>query len=147
MTSSDRASVQSKVVETIRALGRNFDPKVSQATYALYTPLQQRAPKHGVEVHKDLAYGENERQRLDVFAPASKPAKAPIVVYVHGGGYVGGERSPVPGLIYDNVPTFFARHGMIGVNAGTTGPGTGGSTGVRIGSGAGAGGAVSTLST
>ena len=36
----------------------------------------------------------------------------PPVVYFHGGGYVAGERSPHPGLIYDNVPTFFARHGV-----------------------------------
>jgi acetyl esterase/lipase len=48
--------------------------------------------------HKDLAYGEHARHRLDVFVPSTKPLKAPIVVYFHGSGYVSGERSPLPGL-------------------------------------------------
>jgi len=101
----------------IRRLGRAFNPDILKATYALYAPLQERAPKDGVEAHKDIAYGDDARHRLDVFVPQSRPAKAPIVVYVHGGGYVAGERSPLPGLIYDNVPIFFARQGFIGVNA------------------------------
>jgi acetyl esterase len=105
------------VAAEIRRLGRAFTPEILQATYRLYTPYQQRAPKDGVSVHKDLAYGPDERHRLDVFVPTKAPAKAPIVAYFHGGGYVAGERSPLPGLIYDNVPIFFARHGFIGVNA------------------------------
>jgi arylformamidase len=116
MTPPDSVPGKNDVAAEIARLGRAFSPEILKATYALFTPLQQRAPKDGIEVHKDIAYGEDERHRLDVFVPARKPAKAPIVVYVHGGGYVAGERSPLPGLIYDNVPTFFARHGMIGVN-------------------------------
>jgi triacylglycerol lipase len=105
------------VAAEIRKLGRAFNPDVLKATTALFTPLQQRAPKDGVTVEKDIAYGDDPRNRLDVFVPVKKPAApAPVVMYVHGGGYIGGERSPVPGLIYDNVPTFFARNGLIGVN-------------------------------
>lgn len=118
MTPPDSVSSKTDVAAEIRRLGRAFNPDILKATYALFAPLQQRAPKDGVEVVKDIAYGDNERHRLDVFVPARKPAKpAPIVVYFHGGGYIAGERSPLPGLIYDNVPIFFARHGMIGVNA------------------------------
>ncbi len=107
-----------EVAAAIRKLGRAFNPEVLQKSYAIYKPLQERAPKDGVTMHKDFAYGPHARQRLDVFVPDRKPAKpAPIVVYFHGGGYVQGERSPLPGLIYDNVATFFARNGMIGVNA------------------------------
>jgi triacylglycerol lipase len=101
----------------IRRLGRAFNPDILKATYALYAPLHARAPKDGVDIHKDIAYGDDPRHRLDVFVPHSHPAKAPVVVYFHGGGYVAGERSPLPGLIYDNVPIFFARHGFVGVNA------------------------------
>ncbi len=39
----------------------------------------------------NLAYGEHERQRLDVFRPAGNRA-APLVVLVHGGGWAGGCR-------------------------------------------------------
>jgi len=117
MAPPDSVPGSTDIAAEIRRLGRAFNPDILKATYALYAPLQQRAPKDGVEIHKDIAYGEHERHRLDVFVPGKKPAKAPIVVYIHGGGYVAGERSPLPGLIYDNVPTFFARHGVIGVNA------------------------------
>lgn len=116
MTPSDAASTRAHIAAEIRKFGRDFNPEVLKATYALYKPLQERALKDGVEIEKDIAYGADERQRLDVFMPAKKPASAPVVVYVHGGGYIAGERSPLPGLIYDNVPIFFARHGVIGVN-------------------------------
>lgn len=107
-----------RITAEIRRMGNVFNPEVLRTTYALFTPLQEQAPKDGVEVHTDLAYGDHERQRLDVFAPLERPAApAPVVVYVHGGGFVAGERSPFPGLIYDNVPTFFARHGVVGINA------------------------------
>ncbi len=107
-----------EVAGRIRALGRRFDPEVLQASYAIFKPLQEKAPKSGVRVLKDNAYGDHPRQRVDLFVPETRPAKpAPVVVYFHGGGYVQGERSPLPGLIYDNVATFFARHGAIGANA------------------------------
>lgn len=105
------------LAEEIRRLGQTFNEDVLKATYALYKPLQERAPKDGVKRHNDIAYGADERHRLDLFVPERPAGRMPVVVYFHGGGYVAGARSPLPGLIYDNVPTFFARHGMIGANA------------------------------
>ena len=101
----------------IRRLGAEFNDQVLARTYELCLPLQRQAPKGDCAIERDLAYGPDPRQRLDVFLPKRRAEGAPIVAFFHGGGYVGGERSPVPGLIYDNVPTFFARHGMIGLNA------------------------------
>ena len=110
--------VQMDIAQSIREMGRNFNQEVLKATYDLFVPLHERADKSGVVRHMDAGYGDHERHRLDIFTPEQKPkAPAAVVVYVHGGGYVAGERSPFPGLIYDNVPTFFARNGMIGVNA------------------------------
>jgi len=109
---------QRRVAAEIRRLGPVFDDAVLKASYELYAPLQQQTLKHGIKVLKDLAYGIDPRQRLDLHIPETGLAgTAPVVVFFHGGGYIGGTRSPLPGLIYDNVPTFFARHGMIGVNA------------------------------
>lgn len=102
----------------IRRMGAVFDDQVLARTYELCVPLQRHAPKEeGIAIERELAYGPDARHRLDAFLPVRHATGTPIVVFLHGGGYVGGERSPVPGLIYDNVPRFFARHGMIGVNA------------------------------
>lgn len=108
---------ESTVASTIQAMGAVHNPETLKATYALFKPLQERAPKSGVRRYHDLAYGDDERQRLDIVTPESPGAGAPVVVYLHGGGLVGGERSPMPGLMYENVATFFARAGCIGVNA------------------------------
>lgn len=99
-------------------MGAVFDDGVLKRTYGLYRPLQEQAPRNGVVMRGDIPYGPDPRHRLDVWVPQRRRDKlSPVVVFFHGGGYIGGERSPVPGLIYDNVPIFFARHGMVGVNA------------------------------
>ena len=118
MDSQAKNTVQAEVTEKIRAMGQEFNFEVLKETYRLFKPLQERAPKDGVERVDDVAYGPHERHRLDLFKPSNPgDGLTPVVIYFHGGGFVAGERSPVSGLIYDNVPTFFARHGLIGANA------------------------------
>lgn len=79
-----------------------------------YTPVLARRPPNGIEVRRDLAYGPHPRQRLDVYRRAGV-ARAPIVLFVHGGAFVRGEKDSTA-EIYGNVPRFFARHGLVGLN-------------------------------
>ena len=67
----------------------------------------------------DVSYGPHELQTVDVFAPVERSDElAPVVVFVHGGGMVRGNKTIAnTDLIYSNIPTFFARHGIVGVNA------------------------------
>jgi triacylglycerol lipase len=109
--------LQHVIRETLSPFGRKFDPDILKATYTLFTRLHERAARSGRAAEKDVAYGPDQRQRLDVFLPQIRSGNTPVAVYFHGGGYIGGNRSPVPGLIYDNVAAFFARNGLIGVNA------------------------------
>lgn len=117
MTSNPTLSAVEAAAAAIRALGAVHNPDVLKATYAIFTPLQERAARDGVRRHLDVAYGEDERDRLDIVAPDPAVQDAPVVVYFHGGALIRGERNPKPGLIYENVATFFARSGCIGVNA------------------------------
>jgi acetyl esterase len=84
-------------------------------TLALYTPILAAAPKAGVATTRDIAYGPDARHRLDLHRPDGR-SSVPVVVFLHGGAYVRGERS-VNAEVYGNVATYFARAGMLGVNA------------------------------
>jgi acetyl esterase/lipase len=44
------------------------------------------------ERHADIAYGDNPRQHLDVYAP-TKAIGRPVIVFWHGGAWEEGERS------------------------------------------------------
>lgn len=62
----------------------------------------------------DLAYGPHERHRLDVFRPTTSATPAPVLLFVHGGGFVSGDKGD--GRIFDNVLDYFAARGVMGVN-------------------------------
>jgi triacylglycerol lipase len=85
-----------------------------QAVLDMYRPLVAAAPKDGITVTKNLAYGKHPRQVLDVYQPAGR-TNAPVLVYVHGGGYVGGNKDD--DFVYGNVTTYFARQGLLAINA------------------------------
>ncbi|HVB85400.1 MAG TPA: alpha/beta hydrolase [Candidatus Dormibacteraeota bacterium] len=98
-------------------LGDAFSPEVIAANFNIFAPLHERAPFSDVEITRDLRYGSDERHRLDVFRP--KPADGvarPVLVFVHGGGFIGGDKTMPGAPFYDNVGAWGVRHGMIGVN-------------------------------
>jgi acetyl esterase/lipase len=102
----------------IRAIGHRWDGEVLQKTQPLFVPLLKKVSRADIAAAKDLAYGGDPKQKLDIYAPAKAVRGRPVVVYVHGGGLSGGDKdSPnTDGLINSNVPVYFAHHGMIGVN-------------------------------
>ena len=69
----------------------------------------------GVAVTRDIAYGSHPLQQLDVYRPDGV-ADAPVILFVHGGGYTGGSRNENPER-WANIMHYFADHGMVGVNA------------------------------
>jgi acetyl esterase/lipase len=85
-----------------------------------YSPILARAPKQGIQVIRNLSYGSDERQELDVFASSrdgigTGGGPRPVVVFVHGGAFVDGHRDRSP-EVYANVLYYFARQGCVGVN-------------------------------
>jgi acetyl esterase/lipase len=63
-------------------------------------------------IERDIAYAQprNERQLLDVYAPASG-TNHPVVVWIHGGGWMRGSKQEV-----DKKPEFFAGKGFVFVS-------------------------------
>lgn len=60
----------------------------------------------------DLAYGEDPKQRADIYMPAASPSDSPVFVFLHGGGFREGDRAH-----YGYVARPFARHGVVTVVA------------------------------
>lgn len=79
-----------------------------------FTPLLARCPQDAVQATRDIAYGAHPRQVLDVYRPAGAKG-APVVLFVHGGAFVDGEKDRSP-EVYGNVCHWFARHGVVGIN-------------------------------
>jgi triacylglycerol lipase len=101
--------------DQIRALGAEVTPHTIGATIALHLPLHQGLPDDGVQVFRDLAYGPHERHRLDVFTTSSS-SQRPVLLFVHGGGFVGGNKHTPGSPFYDNVARWAHRNGLLGVN-------------------------------
>jgi acetyl esterase/lipase len=95
-------------------LGRAIDPP---RTAAIYAPLQEKEPYQHVKIHRDVKYGPAERNLLDVFTAEDSVSPRPVLIFVHGGGFVAGNKRTTPDSpFYDNVMLWAARHGYVGVN-------------------------------
>lgn len=46
----------------------------------------------GIEIERDVAYGPDKRQRVDIYRPAGSPEGRPVLLYIHGGGWVSGDK-------------------------------------------------------
>ncbi|MGH6637237.1 MAG: alpha/beta hydrolase [Polaromonas sp.] len=84
------------------------------AMLAAYAPLLAAAPQGPLRVERNLAYGSDSRQVLDVYAPPDAQ-DLPVMIFVHGGAFVHGDKEQTP-QVYANVPCEFARHGFVAVN-------------------------------
>jgi acetyl esterase/lipase len=62
-------------------------------TASAMAPAQQPAPPAGLQVSRNLPYAQpaNERQMLDVYAPAGAKNR-PVVFWIHGGGWQRGDK-------------------------------------------------------
>lgn len=106
-----------EIGQKIIALGSSLDPSVAAATAALYAPLHAKPPYPGVRIHRDLKYGPDPKNRLDVFAPEPPPHSAlPVLIFMHGGNFVAGDKEESGSPFYDNIGVWAATHGMIGIN-------------------------------
>lgn len=107
-------SLPANVIAELRALDPAITPELGQATGALLTPFHEKAGYQAPAIHRDLSYGEHPRHRLDVHT-ADGLSRAPVLVFVHGGGFVGGDKH-FPGTPrYDLVGAWAVRRGAVGV--------------------------------
>lgn len=101
----------------IEALGTELSPGLLEGTRELFTELHGAVEGGSATVHRDERYGPDERHRLDVFEPQGGAGVMgkPVLVFVHGGGFVMGDKT-MPGTpFYDNVGQWAAARDWVGV--------------------------------
>jgi triacylglycerol lipase len=103
MTLSDK---HAEVLRAVRAAGPVIDPPAAKA---LYAPLLADMPR-GAEPVRDIVYGADERHRLDVYPAVGAAGPAPVVVFLHGGGFIRGDKAD-----REAVGHYFSRHGVLAV--------------------------------
>jgi acetyl esterase/lipase len=54
---------------------------------------ETRAGKRLPPTHADMAYGPHDRNVLDLWLPKTVGTPVPLVVFIHGGGFVGGNKT------------------------------------------------------
>lgn len=106
-------ALRRQMLELGRRWGEDIPGHV-RAMMAAFTGLLADSPKEGVEVARDIAYGEHPRQRLDVFRGGVR-GPLPVVIFVHGGAFVDGDKNRTA-EVYANVLYYFARHDVVGIN-------------------------------
>lgn len=94
--------------QRLRERGAVLDMPLVQSIYA---PLLAAQDRSGVTVTRDLAYGADARQKLDVYRPETPIVqRLPIVVFFHGGGFIRGDKRE-----RENAGLRFAREQLLAV--------------------------------
>src|SRR5882757_10854133 len=115
-TSVALAQVPPDIAEGISKIGPIVD---APGNSKLYAPLfaNQKEPYPNVTVVRDIAYGTDPLQKLDVFTAAPTPgAPKPVVMFLHGGGFERGDKRQPGSPFYDNIMLWLTQQGMVGVN-------------------------------
>ena len=105
------AQVPPDIAAKIRAAGQGMDPAIGN----IYAPLFPPAVWRGVTIQRDIAYGPEPLQKLDVYrSDKLAGARLPVLLFVHGGGFTRGDKHGA--FQPDNMTLWAAKQGMVGVN-------------------------------
>jgi acetyl esterase/lipase len=101
----------------IRQLGVELAPPMLEGSQKLFAPYVPRPTSDVCAVERDIAYGPDARHRLDIFhSPHNDGGGArPVLAFVHGGGFVRGDKGAPDAPFYNNVGAWAASSGLLGV--------------------------------
>jgi arylformamidase len=91
-------------------LHRSLSILLLAVPFALQASAQPGEIITSTKVLRDLAYGPNSAQTMDVYLP-SHPQNAPVIVMVHGGAWIVGDKSM--GRVVTNKAAYWLPKGYI----------------------------------
>ena len=95
------------LLQGVEALGSQFNEEILKKTISLYEPLASKTTSP-YQISTEVAYGEHPRQVLDFY---ESDGESPILLFVHGGGFVAGGKK-INDIFYSNVGHYFASRGV-----------------------------------
>ena len=101
--------------DELRALGAQLSPDMVEGTMALMVPSLPTADPEDLMRTADRVYGSHERHCLDVYSSTALDAPRPVIVFVHGGGFVRGQKSAEGSPFYGNIGAWAVRQGFVAV--------------------------------
>jgi hypothetical protein len=108
-----QAEVPPEVAKQLVNIGRGVCvPETAQ----VYRPMHPNPPYKGVTITRDVSFGPDPQDVLDVFAPEKGGGSRPVLIYVSGGAGNKQQGGPNGEPFYDNVMLWAVKNGMVGVN-------------------------------
>jgi len=108
-----RAQVPPDIARELVTIGRGVCvPETAQ----LYRPLHPNPPYKGVTIVRDISFGPDPKDVLDVFSPEKGGRSLPVLIYVSGGAGNKLQGGPNGDVFYDNIMLWAVKNGMVGVN-------------------------------
>jgi hypothetical protein len=108
-----QAEVPPEIAKQLITIGRGVCvPETAQ----LYRPLQPNPPYPGVTFARDISFGPDPKDVLDVASPEKGGGKRPVLLYISGGAGNKQQGGPNGDVFYDNVMLWAVKNGMVGVN-------------------------------
>jgi len=117
-----QAQVPANIEEQLVKIGRIVDPP---CTAILYRPLMpandvrsSATPLYpGITVARDVSFGSDPKDVVDIFSADKGPATRPVLIYVPGGAGNKLElQNKESNAFYDNIMRWATKNGMVGVN-------------------------------
>jgi hypothetical protein len=84
-------------------------------TAKVYRPLHPNPPYKGVSIDRDISFGPDPKNVVDVFAPEKGGGSLPVLIYVPGGAGNKRQDGPDGDVFYENIMLWAVRSGMVGV--------------------------------
>ena len=108
-----QAQVPPDIAKTLVAIGRGVCvPETSK----VYRPLHPNPPYKGIAIARDISFGPDPKDVLDVFSPEKGGGSRPVLIYVSGGAGNKLQGGPNGDVFYDNIMLWAVKNGMTGVN-------------------------------
>nr|WP_315226725.1 alpha/beta hydrolase [uncultured Limnohabitans sp.] len=98
-----------EVLAQLRSWGNRASMPEVKAFYSSHLAGQDRT---GLELAADQPYGPHPRQRMDVYFPQTPGSNRPVLLFLHGGGFIRGDKADRA-----NVGWWGARQGFVTVLA------------------------------